>query len=55
MISLKDLLEIISQNVIVNVFHAVDHRSIGENEWDQEWKVILIRAPRRNELDVRVI
>ena len=55
MISLKSLLEVVSQNVIVNVFHAVDHRAIGENEWGQEWQVILIRAPRRNELDVRVI
>lgn len=55
MISLKDLLDIISQNVIVNIFHAVDHRAIGENEWNQEWKVILIRAPRRKQIDIEVI
>lgn len=55
MLDLKEVLDIIPDGYIVNVFHAVNHQTIDREEFYLGWKVVLIRAPRRKQIDIYVI
>ena len=55
MIRLNDILDLIPLDYVVNVFHAVTHKCIQETDYHMEWQVVLIRAPRRRQIDISVI
>ena len=55
MLLLTDLLDVIPEEYVVNVFHAVTHRTIQEVDYHLEWQVLTIRAPRRRQIDIEVI
>ena len=55
MIMLTDLLDVIPEEYVVNVFHAVTHRTIQEVDYQLEWQVVTIKAPRRKQIDIDVI
>ena len=52
---LEILFEIIPDGYVVNVFHAVNNKTIDREEFYLGWKVMLIRAPRRKQIDIYVI
>lgn len=55
MLDLNEVREIIPDGYVVNVFHAVNHQTIDREEFYLGWKVVLIRAPRRKQIDIYVI
>lgn len=55
MLDLREILDIIPDGYIVNVFHAVSHKTIDREDFRQGWQVVLIRAPRRKQIDIEVI
>lgn len=55
MLNLNMILDIIPDGYVVNVFHAVSHKTIDQEDFNLGWQVILIRAPRRKQIDIEVI